>query len=158
MSKKYEHHSPPNTWVVVADRARARIYNTVWPDMDRIEEVCSLVHPEGTLHVRDTVSDGPGAFRQSLTAPHAGQPHTDYPHRMADEFARHLADQLEAARLKGGFGHLVIVAPPLMLAALRRAIRHPLAELVCEEIDSDYTELEASELRRRIAGGRIASA
>ena len=150
MSQKYEHRTPANTWVIVADRARARIYNTVWPEMVRFEEIADQVHPEGTLHVRDTISDGPGAFRQSLTAPHAGESRTDYPHQMAKEFARQLTEHLEAARMKGCFGHLVLVAPPLMLAALRQEMRHPLAELVSEEIDSDYTDLESAELRRRL--------
>jgi protein required for attachment to host cells len=150
MSEKYAHRTPVNSWIVVADRARARIYNTVWPEMMRFEEVADLVHPEATLHVRDTISDGPGAFRQSLTATHAGEPRTDYPHQMAREFARQLTEHLEAARMKGCFGHLVVVAPPLMLAALRQEMRHPLAELVSEEIDSDYTELESAELRRRL--------
>jgi protein required for attachment to host cells len=150
MSQKYEHRTPGNTWIVVADRARARIYDSVWPELARLDEVGDLVHPEATLHVRDTISDGPGAFRQSQTGPHAGEPRTDFPHRMAEEFAHQLAAHLDAARLKGSFGHLVVVAPPLMLAALRREMRHPLGELVVDEIDSDYIDLAPAELRQRL--------
>lgn len=157
MSQKYEHRTPHNTWIVVADRAKARIYNTVWPDMPRLDEVADLVHPEATLHVRDTVTDGPGTFRQSQTAPHAGDPRTDFPHRMAEEFAQQVTTHLDAARLKNIFGRLVIVAPPLMLAALRDKMDRPLKDLVLEEIDSDYTELQPAELRTRLSQ-RIASA
>jgi protein required for attachment to host cells len=151
MSQKYEHRTAWNTWIIVADRARARIYDTVWPELPRLEEVGDMVHPEATLHVRDTVSDGPGTFRQVQTAPHSGDPRTDFPHRMADEFAHQIRDYLEAARLKGRFGHLVVVAPPLMLAALRKEIHHPLRELIVDEIDSDYIELTPAEVRRRLS-------
>lgn len=151
MSQKYKHRTPFNTWIVVADRARARVYNTVWPELPRLDEVADLVHPEATLHVRETVSDGPGTFRQSQTAPHFGEPRADFPHRMAEEFARQLAAHLDTARLKGSFGHLVLVAPPLMLAALRRELRHPLGDMVVEEIDTDMGDLSTDEVRQRLS-------
>lgn len=151
MSHKYEHRTRANTWVVVADRGKARIFSTVWPGMPRLEEIAGHVHPEARLHVRDTISDGPGSFRQKHTAPHSGDPHTDFPHRMAEDFAQRVTNRLESGRMKGSFGHLVLVASPLMLAALRKQMHRPLKDLVVEEIDSDFTELTPAEVRDRLA-------
>lgn len=150
MARKYEHQTPANAWIVVADRAKARIFDTTWPDMPGLEEVAALVHPEATLRVRETVSDAPGRFRESASAPHSGEPRTDFAHQMTADFARQLIDHLEAHRLKGDFGTLVLVAPPLMLAALRKQMDRPLADLVDQEFDKDYTELAAKELRQRL--------
>jgi protein required for attachment to host cells len=154
MAYKYEHQTPWNTWIVVADRAKARIFDTIWPDMSQLAEIASLVHPEATLHVRDTVSDGPGQFRESVTAPHTGEPRTDFAHHMARQFAQQLVEHLETHRRKGAFGHVVLVAPPMMLAALRKQMDRPLEELVAEEFDKDYTELKPGELQQRLARER----
>jgi protein required for attachment to host cells len=150
MARKYEHQTPENTWIVVANRAKARIFNTTWPELADLEEVASLVHPEATLHVRDTVSDAPGRFKVKVSAPHSGEPRTDFAHQMTQDFAQQLVEHLEAHRLAGNFGAVMLVAPPLMLAALRKQMDRPLADLVTEELDKDYSELQDRELRQRL--------
>jgi protein required for attachment to host cells len=151
MARKYEHQTPENTWIVVANRAKARIFDTVWPELPALEEVASLVHPEATLKVRDTVSDAPGRFKVPVSAPHSGEPRTDFAHQMTQEFAQQLVEHLEAHRLAGDFGAVMLIAPPLMLAALRKQMDRPLAELVTEELDKDYSELPDRELQERLS-------
>ena len=70
---------------------------------------------------------------------------------LTQDFAQQLVEHLEAHRSSGDFGSVVLAAPPLMLAALRKQMARPLSDLVVEEFDKDYTELSAGELQRRLA-------
>ena len=47
------------TWVVVADRSRARLFSVATPK-GPLEELEDLVHPEARSHERDLTSDRPG--------------------------------------------------------------------------------------------------
>lgn len=151
MAHKYERHAPPNTWVVVCDRTRARIFNSVWPHEDPWDEVGDLVHPESRLHERDTISDGPGSFAEAAGGRHAGEAQTDFRHRTAQEFARQIVDHLEQHRLRDGFGELVIVAPAMFLGVVRKTCPPPLAKLVRCEIDKEYVQLHPRELQQRLS-------
>ena len=150
MARKYEHRTPGNTWIVVANRSKARVFDANWPELTTFEEVASFVHPEATLHVRDTVNDAPGQFRELGSAPHSGEPHTDFAHQMTGDFAQELVEYLEAHRLKGDFGTVIVLAPPLMLGALRQQMGRPLADMVADEQDKDYSALPDRELRQRL--------
>lgn len=150
MARKYEHQTPGNTWILIANRSKARVFDSDWPELTKCEEVASFVHPEATLHVGDTVSDAPGRFRELGSAPHSGEPRTDFAHQMTGDFAQELVEYLEAHRLAGDFGAVMVFAPPLMLAALRKQMRRPLADLVTEELDKDYSALPDRELQQRL--------
>lgn len=155
MTHKYEHRVPPNTWVVVCDRTRARIFNSVWPHEQTWDEVDNLVHPEARLHERDTISDGPGSFSEAGGSRHSGQAPTDFRHRTAQEFARQIVDYLDEHRLQAGFGELVVVAPALFLGVLRESLPAPLAKLVRCEIDKEYVQLNPRELQQRLGGHEV---
>ncbi|MCH7686550.1 MAG: host attachment protein, partial [Planctomycetes bacterium] len=58
-------------WVLVADRACARIFS---PDLHSNEllEIEDFVHPESRLRRQDTVTDGPGRFEETAGGRHSG--------------------------------------------------------------------------------------
>lgn len=150
MTHKYEHRVPPNTWIVVCDRTRARIFDSIWPHEKAWSEVAALVHPEARQHERDTISDGPGSFAESAGGHHAGDPQTDFRHRTAEAFARQVVEHLEEHRLRDDFGELVIVAPSVFLGVLRETLPAPLAKLVRVEVDKEYVQLTPREMQERL--------
>lgn len=151
MSHKYTPRRPDNAWVLVADRARARLFSTAWPPNGACVEVEDLIDDEAMLHDRDTGSDVPGAFVSGAGARHRSVPATDFHHRTAERFARRIVERLEDGRRRDQFGQLVLVAPALMLGVLREELSPPLAKLVVEELDRDYTHLTPGDLLKRIA-------
>jgi protein required for attachment to host cells len=151
MSYKHTPRRPDNAWVLVADRARARLFSTAWPTDGTCLEVGDLIDDEAMLHERDTGSDVPSAFVSGAGARHRGEPATDFAHRTAERFARRIVARLEDGRRQDQFGQLVLVAPALMLGVLRGELTPPLAKLVVEELDRDYTHLTPGELFERLA-------
>lgn len=150
MTYKHENRVPANAWIVVADRARARIFSTTWPESRQLAEVAALVHPESQMHERDVISDGPGTFAERAGGHHAGEPQTDFRHRTALEFAGTLAARLEQGRMANEYGRLVIVAPSLYLGVLREKLSAPLARMVVKEIDKDYTLMKPAEVLEQL--------
>ena len=99
------------TWVVVADAARARIFQTE-PVMTSWDEVADLTHPESRLSTSDLVTDARGT-RRTGSGPRSGPTEHRSPHDLKEaEFASTLADWLKDARQGGRFAHLLVATTP----------------------------------------------
>jgi hypothetical protein len=59
-------------WILVADRARARIFEAEWPLNAKLEEIETLVHPEGHAREQEILTDVPGRFTEVAAGPHSG--------------------------------------------------------------------------------------
>lgn len=140
------------TWVVIADRAVARIFErSAGPD-DELQPVATLEHPESRQRVHDLVSDRPGSFRSRANSGLvSGEPHPDHRHHTAEEFSREVAGYLETARQRDRFEHLILVASPLFLGTLRDALSAPLSQLVEHELAKDYTHLDEATIRTHVS-------
>lgn len=146
MTRKYQNSRLPIAWILVADRARARIFESDWPVDDRLQEIDSCVHPESQMRESEVLSDNEGRFAERAAGQHNGEPQTDFRHRTATDFALLVAERLEDGRINNKFGHLVILAPSLFLGVLRSKLGAPLEKLVEAEIAKDYTQLSSREL------------
>lgn len=155
MSFKYQHQTVAVLWVVVADRARARIFSTDLPDCEQFLEVEALVHPIAKTRMSEVVTDSNGTFAESGGGHHAGEPETDFEHRTAEEFARQIVARLESGRQHNEFGRLALVAPPLMLGVLRQKLSGPLQKLVTDEIGKDLTQLKANDIRAHLTHAEV---
>lgn len=143
--------SASGTWIVVANRGRARILSLAEPAQVEPEEVVSMEHAESTQLMHEQVSDRQGYFRGRSGSLDSGDPETDHQHRMAQQFAAHLVTRLEEGRQQGEFGHLILVAAPMFLGVLKSQLSSPLRQLVERTVDRDYTALSPPELRERLA-------
>jgi protein required for attachment to host cells len=134
-----------NTWVVVADGTRARLFNR--HKNRKLEEFDTLLSPEHRLHEGDLVSDRDGrAFDAAGMGRHAmGNKNATKDHEMTI-FAKRLASRLEAGRNAGELERLVLVAPPRFLGQLRAHMSGPAAGLVALTIDKELTMLPADKL------------
>ena len=138
-------------WVVVADRAIARIFAQHDGPGSELQSVKTLRHPESRERMSDEVSDGPGSFAGGGIAGHeSGEPQQDHRHHTAEVFAKEVAEYIDAARQRHEFGELTLVAPPLFLGTLRDALPAPLAKLVRTEVHKDYTHLDGDEIRTHL--------
>lgn len=134
-----------NTWVVVADGTRARLFNR--HKNRSLEEFDVLLSPEHRLHEGDLVTDRDGrAFDSGGTSRHPmGNKNSTKDHEMTG-FAKRLAGRLEEGRNAGELERLVLVAPPRFLGQLRAQLSGPAADLVALTIDKELTTLSAEKL------------
>ena len=111
-------------WIVVADAARARIFDAD-AEARAVSEVAALVHPESRAHDRELESDRGGRSFDSVgEGRHAMSRHVS-PHDMeADRFARRLAGRLHEGTQQGEFTLLDIAAPPAFMGLLRKHLKN----------------------------------
>jgi protein required for attachment to host cells len=134
-------------WVVVADGARARIFQGD-PRVGHLE----LVMPELTGRAREKgselLADRPGRSLDSSQVGnrHAMEPSTDPKEVEKERFARELASTLEKAADEGRFARLMLVAPPKMLGELREVLAEKVKEKIVKEVDKDLTWVAVHEL------------
>lgn len=162
-----------HTWVVVADRARARVLSPrdedrkplseiidfvgragyVGPEKyppEKMNELEQFVYPEGRMKERELKSDRDGEFSEPGVPRQTGDDQTDIEHQTAEEFALMLVDFLDKNRHAGKFQNLGLVAAPMFLGVLRKKLTSPLKKMVIFEIDKDYSKLKTEEIRERL--------
>lgn len=128
-------------WIVVADAARARILATEGRPGKTLEELEVLVHGESRQHDQDLTTDRPGRgwANASGDGRHAMSPPTDPAVHERDRFAQALAERLRTGRNAGHYDHLVIVAAPAFLGALREQLDPGVARVVSAEVAKNIT-------------------
>ena len=124
-------------WILVANQAEAQIYSA-----DRIPGnlvlVGSLTHAEGAAHTRDLISDAPGrGYDRAGPARHSMEPDTGVKEELRRRFVKELIERLKAARLKGQFDQLVLLAAPAVLGVIRKGLNGALAQTVVKDIPKD---------------------
>lgn len=139
------------TWILVADRARARIFEA--GAGDALTEVACFSEPDAragpstlTTHRLPTVNESVGSARHSI------EPHTSLRDKITARFAHLLCEALEVGHNEGRFEQLVLVAPPRFLGALHASLGKALRARVVREIRHDLTALPARDLGERLSG------
>ncbi len=92
-----------------------------------------------------------GAGGDGTSSGQSGMEQTDW-HRLGKErFAASIAERLDAATKAGSIASLVIVAAPLVLGVIRKAISKETAALVRQEISKDLTGMPVPEIEKALA-------
>jgi protein required for attachment to host cells len=137
----------PITWVLVADAARARLFQleqpqqTLTPALGR--ELIGSNRPS-----REIASDRPGrTFDSGGEGRHAKEPPTDPARHAQEEFARDVVRLLDEKRESRSFERLIVVAPPQFLGDLRAAMPQHLQAAVAAEVAKDLSKLSPHELQ-----------
>lgn len=138
------------TWILVADRAKARILtkpNAVPANGQGWKELDTLVYPEARLPERDLTTDRPGrAFDRKGSGRHAMATEVSPKEEAAERFAKSLARVLEKARTSHLYEHLILVAEPGFLGTLQASLSEQTAKKVIERIPKDLTTRPSREL------------
>jgi protein required for attachment to host cells len=145
------------TWIVSANASRARFFSQAHSNAP-LEEINDMVNDAVRLRTADTESDkiGPLAATKSQHNVGAARPGSGYePNQTPDEhqtqlFARNVADFLRQGHQAGRFQQLALVASPQFLGILRKLLDPTLESVVNLEIDKDYTQSSASQLREQL--------
>ena len=151
MTFKHKPHRSADTWIVVADRARARIYSLPPSAEIVLEEVESLENQDGAAHARDLGTDRQGYFRGRSGVLDTGDAQSESRRVISERFAHEIIQHLEAGRQKQKFGHLVLIAAPAFLGELRKHLGGPLSQLIDQSIAKDYTSYSVDELTRSLS-------
>ncbi|MFV0512646.1 MAG: host attachment family protein [Jhaorihella sp.] len=136
-------------WIVVADTEKAQIYrNAQTPWKPRLETVARLesVPAAATFGRPGRRSDGGPNQLSALEAP-------DLLRQTRERFARELAELLYKKAHKGDFAHLVIVAAPQFLGALREELHQSVLGRIIGEIPKTLTDRKPHELETLLKTG-----
>jgi protein required for attachment to host cells len=137
----------PTIWVLVADAARARLFQVEQPQQSLTpaldEELIGTNLPS-----RDIASDRPGrSFDSGGQGRHAMEPSTDPARHAQTEFARDVVRLLDGKRRSGAFDRLIVVAAPQFLGDLRALMPQQLQATVAAEVDKDLSKMPRHELQ-----------
>ena len=136
-----------NTWIVVAESSRARIFETHAPK-ERLREIATLDHPEARMRELELISDQPGS-RYATSGP-SRQGVSD-PASMKEEhalrFAREVAEKLEADRVSGRYERLILAAAPKFLGLLRDELATGTRALLVHEFPQDWLHETPEKIR-----------
>jgi protein required for attachment to host cells len=131
-------------WILIADAARARILSAEGRNGQALTDLEALVHGESRQPDQALSSDRPGRGWANAggDARHAMDPPSDPAAVERERFAHQLAARLKSAHHEGRFQHLVIVAAPALLGALRDEIDPVVARCVSHEIAKNVVKVE----------------
>jgi protein required for attachment to host cells len=135
-------------WIVAAHRGGAKIFESQHRQLSLVQE---LPHPEGRLQDKEIGTDRPGrSFDSHGKGRHAmSTPQRPTEHE-AQEFARHLAQVLEEARVHNRYSKLVLVAEPRFLGELRSLLSPQTSALVSATRSRDLGWMETNEIQKQL--------
>lgn len=138
------------TWLIVADNSKARIF-TVDSRTGPIEEIESIVHTQSRLHEQNMTSDLPGRGNgKDGSGGHAYQDEVSPKEQESINFAREIANELDAARKSNKFKQFIVVAAPGFLGNLRNQLSAQTQKLSCYELAKNLSQLNAKEIRAHL--------
>lgn len=140
-----------STWVLVADRGRARLFKLVG-EGSQLDELRSFANPDARVPAAEVVRDRKPRAQESMgSARHAIEPHTTLDEKVSERFARELEAVLEEGRVQHRYQRLVLVAPPAFLGTLNQVLGKQLRALVVLEVNKDLSALAPREIHAHIA-------
>ena len=135
-----------STWVIVADSARARIFDFNEQARALIERE-DLVHPESQLAPREITTDRPGStYRAGGPGRHGLDPHSAVKEVERREFARTLARRLDKAVDTNEVESLVVIAGPKFLGELRACLDPTTRKAVTLEVEKNLAKRNARDI------------
>lgn len=143
-----------NSWLLVANQEKARLYKVV--KIGQLQEILDFEHPQRTLKESDVYSSPPG---RSFNSPggngpkgkqgdtrHAYEPHTTFKDKKDNFFAReiikYLADQFD----ENAFKSLYVVAEPHFLGILKKHFSNGLLKATENFVSKDVVNFSTSDI------------
>ncbi|WP_159587001.1 host attachment protein [Chelativorans xinjiangense] len=136
-----------NIWLLVADGEKALFMrnegNPLYPNLEVVREMHEKNPP-----TRQQGTDAPGRYFDAATVHKSGFDETDW-HRIEKErFAEEIADRLYRLAHRGRFKKIILVAPPLVLGALRKSLHKEVSDRVAGEVPKTLTKHAVWEIER----------
>lgn len=132
-----------NTWILVADSARARLFSLP-SDRGDPTEIGAFTNPEGRVRAHKLERDRhPRVHERFGDASHAIDPRSTPQQKSAARFAGELQSMLERACAEHACTSLALIAPPRFLGVLNAALGKNLRSHVVLEVAKDLTLADA---------------
>ena len=140
-------HHDNKAWIVVADGARARLFERMGP-WTSIQWVESLNNEDGRLHDGDLVTGGKGeVFQSNAEGQRRGTgPEVSPSEEVKQNFAKALAKMLKNAHEQGHYRRLYLVAAPAFLGQLRQELDKTTAGTLVDSLDKDLSRHPSEEI------------
>jgi len=134
-------------WVLVADRARARLFSLA-KGAPRMIEIEDFVNPEARTPGHEREHAPPPRVHDRIgEGRHAIEAHTSPREKAALQFAAILGSHLKRAHDEQYYRGLVLIAPPGFLGALNAALGAHLGEAVLLRVSKNLTRSPANGIR-----------
>ena len=138
---------PYGAWILVADARKALLLSNEGDEVHLDLRVVQTLHAPTNERTSSQGADRPGrAIVSGKRRSAVGQ--TDW-HRLAEE--QFAATTIETLFAKDRPHALIIVAPPMFLAELRKQLSDPVKAAVLAEIDKDLTHLTIGEIEQNLS-------
>ena len=132
-------------WVLVADGEKALLLKNAGDNKFPNLEVVQVMEQENPP-TREQGSDSPGRYNDGPSVHRSAVEDTDW-HRIGKErFAEEIAARLYKLAHGGEFDSIVLVAPPVMLGAMRKKLHKAVGDKVTAEIPKTMTNHAISEI------------
>ncbi len=149
-----ESHSMPDrtTWILIADGAHARVLETVGIG-HKLVPVERMAFEVELPPSRDLGTERPTRTHDAMgDGRHAVDAKTD-PHRsLKRNFARSVAQKLDAELSNNAFDRLVVIAPPVTLGDLRQSFSKAVSHRVMAEVGKDLVKHPNDKVRSHLDG------
>jgi protein required for attachment to host cells len=116
-----------------------------------IELVAERVLEHADPPTREQGTDKPGRYHGSDGLSRSAYEEVDWHQLAEDRFAAEIGGALNRLALENRFRHLVLVAPPKVLGAVRNKLHKETAERVVGEIPKDLTSHPIPEIAQRLS-------
>lgn len=132
-----------DVWILVADRARARLFS-LEKGAPRMIEIADFVNPEARTPGHEQRHSPPPRVHDRIgESRHAIEAHTSPREKAALRFAAVLGTHLEEAYAGRRYRNLVLIAPPGFLGILKAVLGSRLIDSVVLEIPKNLTRSQA---------------
>jgi protein required for attachment to host cells len=143
------------TWILVADRARARLFS-INRRAGRMIEFEDFVDPEARTPGHEPEHAPPPRVHDRVgEARHAIEVHTSPREKAALQFAASLGSYLKHAHGRRRYREMVLIAPPRFLGALNAALGAHVGETVLLRVAKNMVRLSASEIGEALPHGLL---
>lgn len=135
------------TWIVAADKSRARIFE-VQGVAQNFHEVQDFVNPAGEMSPQDLQSDAKGYFHGNSHGQRGGdaEPKIDAVMHQTEMFSKALGGYLDRACEAHKFDRLCLIAYPKFLGLLRQNLSKEAQKLVEDEVAKDISWFDEREV------------
>jgi protein required for attachment to host cells len=146
-SYRDELNAPHRVCIVVADAARARLFEAGKAN-SALREVDALVNPDARSPERKLTSDRPGRKANAMGRGTHSFGERDKPHREAIEgFARRIGQRLRTARTVDRYDRIYLVADPEILGMIRQSLDAGTRKCVVGEVGKSLAKRSTKTIR-----------
>lgn len=138
----------PTTWILVADSARARIFEYQGPD-SALKPVAGGVLEDARKQPSELMSDKPGRVFNSGSSGRSAMDYRTDPQTVEKErFVSDLAAFFDAHH--NDYERLIVTAAPQTLGRLRKELSARVQQTIMAEIDKDLSKTDPAELPQHL--------